>query len=86
VADKATMVRTVYYDEEAGDFCTCEGNFWKTCRLRVINLLPCQETLITLVQLERKEVDPADNTVKSISPKLNNLKDALRHIEDKFKI
>jgi hypothetical protein len=84
--ERISLRRTVLYDDNTGSLCSCEGSFWKTCSLRVIGQLPCQDTLITLSPVKRTDRDPADPQVRSIDKKLSKLTDGLRNLEDKFKI
>ena len=83
---RKSLKRTVFYDEETGELCSCDGNFWKTCSLRVKNQLPCQEAIITITPIQRDEKDPAEPGTRSIDSRLANLSHALRHLEDKIKI
>jgi hypothetical protein len=84
--DRISLRRTVLYDEETKSFCSCEGPFWKTCSLRVIGQLPCQDAIVSITPVKRTEIDPAAPGVKSIDESLSTLTDSLRNLEDKFKI
>lgn len=84
--DRISLRRTVLYDSETGSFCSCEGSFWKTCSLRVIGQLPCQDAIVSITPVVRPEADPAEPEVRSIDESLSELTDGLRNLEDKFKI
>jgi hypothetical protein len=84
--DRISLQRTVLYDEESGSVCMCQGDYWKTCALRVSQSLPCQETLITLTAIDRTEKDPAGDAVRSIDKSLAKLTDSMRSLNEKFKV
>ena len=84
---RVSLKRTVFYDEESGELCQCEGEFWKTCSLRVANELPCQEAIVSITPINRnREGDPAPSSVRSIDTALADLEDGLRHLNKKLKI
>ena len=83
---RISLTRTVYYNSETEEFCQCAGKFWKTCSLRVINNLPCQESIISVTPIRRGEVDPAAAGTRSLDKALTNLEDGLRSLEDKLKL
>ena len=78
--------RTVFFDEITGDICFCQGDFWKTCSLRVVNDLPCQEAIISITPIDRDGKDPASNATKSLDSRLANLNDQLRNMGGKYRI
>lgn len=82
-----SLKRTVFYDEDTGEFCSCEGEFYKTCALRVINQLPCTESIVRISPVIR-DVPPekADKITRSIDKELKELEHALRSINKRFKI
>jgi len=84
--NRISIQRTVLYDEETGQMCCCEGNFWKTCSLRVASDLPCTEAIVSITPIERGETDPAENTLRSLDVTLAKLTDSLRHIGKRPKI
>lgn len=86
VTRRKSLKRTVFLDEESGEMCFCEGDFWKTCSLRVRNQLPCFEAVVTITPVKRTETDPADPGARSLDRSLADLTDSLRHLESKFKI
>jgi hypothetical protein len=86
LSKRILITRTVFFDEESDAFCTCVGDFWKTCRLRVINSLPCIEALVSITPIDRAEKDPASSEIKSLSTSFDDLTDQIRNLENKFKI
>ena len=84
--DRISLRRTVLYLPDTNTLCSCDGNFWKTCSLRVKGQLPCQEAIVTITPINRDEVDPADPSVRSIDKSLAKLTNNLRNLENKFKI
>lgn len=83
---RVSVRKTVFFDEKTRSICSCEGEFWKTCSLRVVGQLPCQDAIISISPLQRDDVDPADPNVKSMDKSLSKLTDSLRNLESKFKI
>lgn len=84
--DRISLRRTVLYVEDEDTMCSCTGNFWKTCSLRVKGELPCQEAIVTITPINRTDVDPAKSSTRSIDKSLAKLTDNLRNLENKFKI
>lgn len=84
--DRISLRRTVLYAEDTNSLCSCDGNFWKTCSLRVKGELPCQEAIVTITPINRTDVDPAKSSTRSIDESLTKLTDNLRNLENKFKI
>jgi hypothetical protein len=82
---RVSLKRTVYYDKDSGALCHCEGSFWKTCSLRVINKLPCQEAIISFTPIERTDIDPAEDSTRSLDVSLAKLQDGIRALSDKIK-
>lgn len=82
---RVSIKRTVLYDADTGNICQCEGNFWKTCSLRVAGNLPCQEAIISITPILREETDPAADSVKALDKSLADLTDGLRKLEKKIK-
>lgn len=83
---RISIKRTVYYEEDTGIFCSCSGDFWKTCSLRVANQLPCQESIVSITPIDRTVIDPADSGTRSLDETLANLRDSLRYINNSYKI
>ena len=84
--DRTSVKRTAYYDESTGQMCFCQGDFWKTCALRVINELPCTEAIVSITPIARDDDDPAAPTVRALDKKLAKLTDSIRNIGKGFKI
>lgn len=82
---RVSIKRTVYYDKSTDVICQCTGNFWKTCSLRVINDLPCKESIISITPIVRECIDPADNGVRTLDASLKTLQDGMRALNDKLK-
>ena len=79
--------RTVYINKETEDFCSCQGDFYKVCPLRVSQDLPCFEAVVKVIPVKRQ--DPtfdADEATRSLDASLKNLKSSLKGLSDKFKI
>lgn len=82
-----SLKRTVFYDEDTREFCSCEGDFYKTCALRVVNQLPCRESIVRISPVIRDAPpEKAPKGVRSIDQKLRDLEHALKGINEKFKI
>jgi hypothetical protein len=87
MSERQVLNRTVYLDQENDIFCSCSGDFWKTCSLRVANNLDCQESLVSITPIERNQKDPAaDESVRLLDKSLSDLKKSLKVIEKRFKI
>jgi len=82
---RISIKRTVLYDTDSGILCQCDGDFWKTCSLRVAGNLPCQEAIISITPIVREEADPASNDVRALDRTLANLTDGLRELEKRIK-
>lgn len=85
-SERVSVKRTVFYDEDTGEICTCSGKFWKTCSLRVAAGLPCREAIVSITPVVRNDVDPAPLATRSVDEALAGLTDQLRSLKDKFKI
>jgi len=83
---RVSVKRTVFYDKDTGSICTCSGNFWKTCALRVSSQLPCVEAIVSITPLKRKSLDLAPLEVRSVDKALSGLNDQLRSLKDQLKI
>jgi hypothetical protein len=83
---RISIKRTVLYDADSGSVCQCDGDFWKTCSLRVAGNLPCQEAIISITPIVREEADPASTGVKALDKSLADLTDGLRRLEKRFKL
>ena len=83
---RTSLKRTVYYEEDTDQLCSCGGDFWKTCSLRVANQLVCQAAIVSITPIDRGEKDPAGSGVRSLDETLAKLKDSLRHMDSNFKI
>lgn len=83
---RVSVKRTVFYDEDTGRMCVCDGNFWKTCSLRVVNRLSCKESIISITPIERDTIDPAADSVRVLDKSLAHLEDGLRGLKNKLKI
>lgn len=83
---RVSVKRTVHYDAETEVLCHCDGDFWKTCSLRVAHKLPCKEAIISITPIVRGDTDPADEGVRSLDQSLAQLSDGLRSLQQKFKI
>lgn len=60
--------RTIFYDKESETLCSCSGNFYKTCALRLANNLPCEESFVHISPIKREnETDPTDDVLKALN-------------------
>lgn len=82
---RISVKRTVLYVVDTGHICQCDGDFWKTCVLRVANELPCQEAIISITPIIREDADPAVDSVRALDSKLADLTDGLRKMEKKLR-
>ena len=78
----SNVLRKVVFITEEGDICSCDGNFYKVCHLRLSGNLPCRESMVRVTAVDRQpkaleEEGPA-KVVKSID-------EAFDKVENKFK-
>ena len=84
---RISIKRTVLYDADSGTLCHCDGDFWKTCSLRVAGNLPCGEAIVSITPIVRDEdSSPASSGVRSLDQSLAKLTDGLRSLEKKYKL
>jgi hypothetical protein len=52
---KSKVLIKVVHISDKDEICFCEKSFSKTCSTRIVNNLPCEETLIRFTSIERED-------------------------------
>lgn len=80
------LLRTVYFDEDSGAFCQCQGSFWKTCPLRAANDLPCRESILSITPVERSTGSLVPDSISSLDEAFQEVTDKLLDLSRKGNI
>jgi len=83
---RISLMKTVFYDEATGEFCQCDCEFFKTCTLRIVHDLPCQEAILSITPVVRNSSTLADSAVRSLGKAVESLQHDIRSIESKPRI
>jgi hypothetical protein len=87
MSDRIIIKRTVFFDNSTGEYCMCQGGFWKSCPLRMANDLTCIESIVSLTPVDRDEDLGVDQAVKVLDKSLKNLQSSIRKLNKKgFKV